>query len=69
MSEHPGLLAPALRECVAALEALDATHGIVNPTAYWKALDAARSACTTARHKAQAALKLYDARTPASAWD
>jgi hypothetical protein len=38
-------------------------------TTYGKAMDAARSACTTARIKAEAALKLYDARLPASAWD
>jgi len=69
MTEHPGLLAPALRECVAALKALDACNAVVSPSAYWQAMDAARSACATARTKAEAALKLYDARTPASAWD
>jgi hypothetical protein len=69
MNTTPGLLAPALRECVAALKALDKTRNMVSGPAYGRAMDAARSACTTARIKAEAALKLYDARTPASAWD
>ena len=69
MNAPTGLLAPALRECVEALKALDETRTMPSGTAYGKAMDAARSACTTARIKAEAALKLYDARLPAPAWD
>jgi hypothetical protein len=69
MAAPTGLLAPALRECVEALAALDETRTMASGTTYGKAMDAARSRCTTARTKAEAALKLYAARLPAPAWD
>ena len=64
-----GLLAPALRDCVAAMQALEACDAIRPPEDWWAAIRAAREKCVEARAKAEAALALFDARTPASAWD
>jgi hypothetical protein len=67
MSEHPGLLAPALRDCVAAMTALEKCDAIRPPEDWWAAIRTARAELTAARTRAETALASFAKRTP-SEW-